>query len=598
MTFLQPANLFWAGLVALVVLLYLRVFAVREVEAPALFLWREALARRPAWQRWQRFLSAALQVAILLALVLAAAEPAWVGPERPRRTVAIIVDRSASMRATDIEPTRFDASLAAAKKHVAALAPGDRAMVLSDGAYTDILCPLTDDPAAWSAALDAIKPTDGVGRLTETVAVAQGRLAGESNPEILIFTDGSSPDAPAVAKEPNVQLATFSTKDAANVGIVLDAVRLSPAGEEQSFLQIANFGPREAIVGLGSNAGREPMRKPALPVGGHWEQVRSGMSADATLSEPDALAADNQVKLAAGYQNRPTLFLLGEVSPAIAAAAKTTPGVTVVPTAQRPEIHPAGQAIYICQGAAPPDLAGDMIVFAPTADTDGWKIARAVERPLSVSTRKTSPVIGDVRLDEIVFEGASQVELVGPWEILAAADENLPILATRHTERGRTVLWNFDLARSDLPQRREFATLVRQSIDWLLYRDQGVHSAVSTDDYLHRLVADRRVTVYVNNKPQRELPAGVEWVGPLDQVGRWATGPDRGTKIDATVAATDANLLSPAESNLAPRVTGTIAEIGPAAAIGQPWPLWWIPAGVAALLLVIEWSLYQRRVTI
>jgi hypothetical protein len=56
--------------------------------------------------------------------------------------------------------------------------------------------------------------------------------------------------------------------------------------------------------------------------------------------------------------------------------------------------------------------------------------------------------------------------------------------------------------------------------------------------------------------------------------------------------------VNPDESNLAPRVTGKIDDSVAVASASATWPLWWIPAGLAMALLVIEWGLYQRRVTI
>jgi hypothetical protein len=80
MTFLRPASLAWVFLAVPLVALYLRRDRIARHVVGAGPLWQEVLSRRPLrtrWLRWRRAASLALQLAVLIAIVLAMAEPVF-----------------------------------------------------------------------------------------------------------------------------------------------------------------------------------------------------------------------------------------------------------------------------------------------------------------------------------------------------------------------------------------------------------------------------------------------------------------------------------------------------------------------------------------
>ncbi len=77
----------------------------------------------PRQSQWRRHVSVAMALCSLAAITGAWARPA--GTEqvpRERATVVLVLDLSQSMQATDIDPTRLDASKQAAKDFIAAAA--------------------------------------------------------------------------------------------------------------------------------------------------------------------------------------------------------------------------------------------------------------------------------------------------------------------------------------------------------------------------------------------------------------------------------------------------------------------------------------------
>ena len=105
MNFAHPLALLLLLLLIPVALLYwLRVRVPSQTVGTGLF-WQKALAEEKArwrWRRWRSKVSPAVQMIIVVLLALAAA-----GPQIPAsKRIVLIIDNSATMRATDVQPTR------------------------------------------------------------------------------------------------------------------------------------------------------------------------------------------------------------------------------------------------------------------------------------------------------------------------------------------------------------------------------------------------------------------------------------------------------------------------------------------------------------
>jgi uncharacterized protein (DUF58 family) len=113
MAFLAPLSLLLGLLAIPIILLYMLRLRRREVLVSSTLLWRKLLRDREAnapWQRLRRNLLLILQLLILAALVLALARPFIPVPSVAGGSVVVVLDASASMRATDVGESRFDAA--------------------------------------------------------------------------------------------------------------------------------------------------------------------------------------------------------------------------------------------------------------------------------------------------------------------------------------------------------------------------------------------------------------------------------------------------------------------------------------------------------
>ncbi len=107
---------FWFALLAIpIVLLYLLRLRRRAQPVSSTLLWRRAILDREAntlWQRLRRNVLLFLQLATLAFLIFALARPYLQAPGGPSRQVIVLLDASASMQATDVRPSRFEAARA------------------------------------------------------------------------------------------------------------------------------------------------------------------------------------------------------------------------------------------------------------------------------------------------------------------------------------------------------------------------------------------------------------------------------------------------------------------------------------------------------
>lgn len=155
LSFLTPLALGLAALAVPIVLLYMLRLRRTETPISSTFLWQQLLRDREANAPWQRLRPSwllLLQLLILAALVIALARPfIEVKTVSTGRTV-LLLDASASMAATDVEPSRFEAARATALEMVDLLGAGDTMTVIRVAEAPEVLASASRDPLVLRAA--------------------------------------------------------------------------------------------------------------------------------------------------------------------------------------------------------------------------------------------------------------------------------------------------------------------------------------------------------------------------------------------------------------------------------------------------------------
>src|SRR5690606_9661062 len=335
LTLLDPlTGLVAAGVsVPALLLLYFLKLRRRPVRVTASFLWQQAAkdlqVNTPF--RWLRVsLVLLLQVLALLLLCAAIARPALRDVPPARGSVIILLDASASMRATDgpAGRTRFEEAKRAATEFVRSLDLGGRAedrteaMVIAFAREPRVLATMTGNRAELLSAIERAEPTDQPGDLAAALALVdafgRGSGAGEDEglPVLVAFTDGghARPGAPLTVAAREVRFVRAgppAESPKANLGVSAFSARRDDADPSvvRLFARLVNASTEPATVAPVVEVNGAPVRAERLEIPGATEsapgeasltvEARAASRAAVTIRLPgeDALASDNSAAL-------------------------------------------------------------------------------------------------------------------------------------------------------------------------------------------------------------------------------------------------------------------------------------------------------------
>ncbi len=324
MAFLDPTKLFLLGLLVLVVAAYILRMPRRRLRVPDALIARLALADRSRISRERRTLiSLALQVAILVLLVAAAALP-FLGDRREgNRLIVVLLDVSASMQAdpdftgtkfrmlSDAETvpaasvTRFARALDAIRGLARDMRPGDRMMLMAVGRTVDVVFNFRSDQDFIARALDGLSPSAEEANFADASRLAAEIVESRTSAEVFLVTDAavrSTDLAPLAQLKPaSVKLVNVGERSG-NLGITNFRVRRnldSPTDYEALVSLINTFDEvREVEVQLLLNGAVFDIAKVTVSAGGETvhvfrEKLHVGGVLEARLRVVDALAEDN-----------------------------------------------------------------------------------------------------------------------------------------------------------------------------------------------------------------------------------------------------------------------------------------------------------------
>lgn len=266
MTWLTPAIAGIAAAIAVpsLVILYFLKLRRRDVEISTTLLWKKTIqdiqANAP-FQRLRRNILLLLQLIVLAGILIAVAQPQMHGERSAGEQRVILIDRSASMAATDGDPekpgaeTRLDKAKESALKLVDSLRePGvlgtgvaDQAMVIAFDTTAEVRQQFTADKAQLRAAIGSIEQSDAPSQLAEAMRLARAHLPDKLLNDVVkdesgnvisqqnislegvkaggatinLYSDGRLPDAEQAitSAEDKVTFVQVGQTDAANVGI-------------------------------------------------------------------------------------------------------------------------------------------------------------------------------------------------------------------------------------------------------------------------------------------------------------------------------------------------------------------------------------------
>ncbi|MEM0914244.1 MAG: VWA domain-containing protein, partial [Planctomycetota bacterium] len=622
----------------------------RRMEVPSTLLWKKAIQDMQVnspFQRLRNSLLLLLQLLILAALLFAVARPTLFMDAEPGSRAVIVIDRSASMSATDAAAgTRLDEAKRLAEEVVDAMSAdgAGQAMVVSFGESARVEQPMTGDVGRLRSAIRSIGPTDQRGRLDEALRLVEPfaqEAAADADGGLVVhvISDGRvhRPESDAnAAALPDAQVKFVRVVDENtaidNVGIVGFSARRDFDKPQivQAFARVANYGPEavETTVELrvaGDLLRVEPIELPPASADGPGERslqfdfvTPESALLELGITHTDSLSADNLVRTVLAPARRLRVLLvtrgngfLERVIEGVGVRQLVVWGPEKYATQDPETLRRGGWD----EGGVAADEGFDAIVFdqvvpdeVPPVDSVYFGVAPPLEglaidgaddvRPqVMLDWERDDALMRYVALDDVVLGSRSRVAVPTDGEVLATAVAGPAIV--RVTRGGvRHVVVGFSVTDSNWPLQVSFPVFLSNAVQTLGLGGLAEAAGVS---YRTGEVAVVPLTE-AGEAPEYRGPVtlttrgseGAAVVPQLERVGLYQASGEVAVPFDRLAV----NLLNDVESDIRPAealIVGTTetAAVGRGEAVRREvWP--WFVWGALAVLLV-EWLVYTAR---
>jgi hypothetical protein len=575
---------------------------------------RDRQANAP-WQRLRRNLLLLLQLLILAALILALARPALSVPTLAGGSSVIILDASASMNATDVNPTRFAAARRAAQDTIDALPADAPVTVIMAGQQPQVIASAETDRNAIKRVLDEAQPTNGAANWNAALALAAGALSRQADqPTTIIISDGGLPqNLPPLPGEVRYFPIGQSSD---NVSISALSLRPTKNGAEL-FAGVTNNGEVDRSLILSLYRGDALLNAQALDLqAGEIRQVilndlpREPAIYQARLSRPDqaaqpvdALPLDDAafaVNNPAGSR-RVLLVSQGNVFlEQLLAAVPDVQAFRAIPQTDGSLVMPQDEFdLYIFDGLVPDDLPFKPTLFINPPQNSVLRVSGVFSNTANPRV-SDSPLTRDVNWNNVHVREAKTID-PPQWARTLVDSDGGPLVLVGDTGVRRVGAITFDLHDSDLPLQVTFPILLVNLIDYLAPgRTFDVSDGVAAGNSV-TIRPDPSVDTVAIASPSNQVftlrPAGGDVVfKDTQELGAYGVTLFSGDQqlIDYFAV----NLFDPAESNIRPADSILVgqSQITSAPADETGWQEWW-PwlAALALLILLIEWWVYHGR---
>jgi uncharacterized membrane protein len=609
MSFLTPLAFAAFALSLPLVLLYFLKVRRRERRVSSLLLWQAALRDREAsafFQRLQRDPLLILQILALLALTLALARPVATVMGEGARKVVVVLDTSASMKARDVPPSRFEVARSEASAVVRRLGEGAEVMVIEAGVQPTVTAALSRDRDRALSAIRGASAHDLPTRLAEAVRTARALVGTDQRAEIHVFTDGAFPPGRlAESNDPRVRWVGIGRRSQ-NVGITNLSVRKSYAGsfEYQAFVSLVNYTPESQTFDFSLELDGKTLAEKSVTL---EPSVRrsvvlpfshsGGGAVAARLHIDDDLASDN---VAWAVLPPPRKIAVALVSPGnlfLEKVLRTDPQVAL--DVKTPDQYQGGMGeadVVVLDSVSPARVGPGRFVFVNTVPADvPMEVLGRLEQPTIMDWDRAHPVMRHVEFAKVAIEDAMRMRPLSAGRPLVEAVGGPLIYALEEQDR-KAIIVGFDLFKTDFPLRVAFPLILSNTLRWLhpAALDQSSLQFAAGQPILlpvaHGITA-ATVTTPSGRSVKALVTRGMVSFTETDEVGLYTLATARG---DLRVAV---NLMDADESNLEPRPLPVATAPSSSAPAPVPiqrelWPLFVL---LAVALLVLEGVMYWRR---
>jgi len=652
MQWLAPITGIVAAAVAIptLVLMYFLKLKRREVPISSTLLWRRAvqdLQVNAPFQRLRRNILLLLQLLVLAAILVALARPVLSLVTGEGKRYVLLVDRSASMSATDEGTSRLETVKEQARTFIESLRgrttfsladASDQVMVVAFDDHAEIKCNFTSDKAQLLAAVDSIKPTHGRSSLLEASAIAQAfttppgedanNRSAEAPAHVVLFSDGRIADLDQVLMPENGLTYHRVGRSRDNVAVVALQARRSYERPEQVavFAKVANYGdsPVSCDVQLSVNGNVRAVRavtiRPRREADGGKPSMAGEVSVTFALKHTgagivevrhrhaDVLSADDAAWAVLAPPKKQKVLLVTDGNPALRSALNACPlaGMDVVtpeafdrmPHAEMTVAPPYD--VIVLDRHVPETLPRcRYLVFGHPPPGFGVTAEPGVKNQRIVDWRTQHPLLQAIDLGTLFVAEGWKLSLPRDAEALAEFAES-PALAVARRGGSVVVLVGFDVMASTWPFEPAFVMFCYNAMSFLATEagpGRPEMLRVGQAITLEGLPAGQPVKVRGPGIAPRDMnsAAGTFRFAGTHRAGVYTVSVGGQAEVPFAV-----NLLDPHESDVEPVAKLTLAAQQVTAQQGPPRPanqeVWPWLAMLALMLVCVEWVFYNAKV--
>jgi len=462
-SFLNPSGLLWLLGVPVLILLYMLRSRRTETRVSSLVLWRMALrdhlVRTPV-RRLERNLLLLVQILVMTAVAFALARPQIPFPNPGGDDVLLVVDLSASMQATDVAPSRFDAARAEAVRVAASVGRGQDIAVIGAGPKPRLLSALAPRKDQALQILRAMRASDGAADLDAAVRLAKAQARPGRALRVHVFSDQAIDGATAHVFRGNGQ----------NVALYGLFVVPLAEGRQRAVVHVVNAAASARRVTVrvavdGKTAADVPVSLAPGEDRGLRFDLPGGAAVEASIDAPGDLPAFQRAVAAGTGARQPGVLFVGRPNPFLEQAIRAIPGYRFGRT---PRVEPqtwAGADVVVLGPQPAMSLPpGNYLLVRSLPDNPPVATGPELRQPRILRWKQTHPILRFVDLGGL--EIAETISFPAPPGD-ALLEAQLPI-AWAHEDRGRRIVaLGFDVTKTNLPFLPAFPLLISNAMTWL-----------------------------------------------------------------------------------------------------------------------------------
>ncbi len=476
---------FALGLLALaipIVILYLLKVKREDLTVSSNFLWKRVLEDKQAnapWQKLHKNWLLILQLFLLFLLVFILARPFFSAEAQASGNIIVLLDASAGMQATDVEPSRFSKAKDEINSIIDGIGGSDQITLVLMRSFPEVLASNSASKNELRAALSRAKVTSEPANPKPSIILAAAAADRYPGTTVVVVSSGAfarEEDLPALKAKIKYIKVGKSDQNQAISGLRLRET----GGGPQLFVGLNNYSSEAAKVSLVVTVDNKQFDTRQVDIGP--EDKGSITLTDLPVNTKvvsakikpaqgqDYLAADNEAWTvrSAGSPQRLLLVTSGNTFLELFFNRLPNYNVTKVLPANY-ESLPSKDSfdLYIYDGFTPekPPQGGMFFISPPTSTL--LPLSGSVNTPSFARLDQNDPLLRYTDLSAIFIKQANQYTLPGWMKVVASSSEGTPLLAAGDQQGQRVVLLTFDTHQSDIGLSTAWPILLINTLSWL-----------------------------------------------------------------------------------------------------------------------------------